>query len=164
MVFKIDSTDIPVTTLRLKVEINCREHFSVLGFEKVDFSVTNLWFTGKCQIITYKLDELIGTKVRALYERRKGRDLFDLYKALQNKNLNTENVLNCFKEYMAREGKKPTHSLYVSNMEEKIANDEFTGDTASLLRPEEKYNPNEAYEIVKAQIIDKLIVPEKNGQ
>ena len=49
-------------------------------------------------------------------------------------------------------------------MEEKIANDEFTGDTASLLRPEEKYNPNEAYEIVKAQIIDKLIVPEKNGQ
>jgi argonaute-like protein implicated in RNA metabolism and viral defense len=78
--------------------------------------------------------------------------------------LNTENVLNCFKEYMAREGKKPTHSLYVSNMEEKMANDEFTGDTASLLRPDEKYNPNEAYEIVKAQIIDKLIVPEKNGQ
>lgn len=164
LVFKIDSTDIPVTTLRLKVEINCREHFTILGFEKVDFSVTNLWFTGKCQIITYKLDELIGTKVRALYERRKGRDLFDLYKALQNKNLNTENVLNCFKEYMAREGKKPTHSLYVSNMEEKMANNEFTGDTASLLRPDEKYNPNEAYEIVKAQIIDKLIVPEKNGQ
>lgn len=57
---------------------------------------------------------------------------------------------------------KPTHSLYVSNMEEKMANDEFTGDTASLLRPDEKYNPNEAYEIVKAQIIDKLIVPEEN--
>ena len=63
---------------------------------------------------------------------------------------------------MAREGKKPTHSLYVSNMEEKMANDEFTGDTASLLRPDEKYNPNEAYEIVKAQIIDKLIEPEEN--
>ncbi|WP_394332605.1 nucleotidyl transferase AbiEii/AbiGii toxin family protein [Petrimonas mucosa] len=91
LVFKIDSTDIPVTTLRLKVEINCREHFSILGFEKVDFSVTNLWFTGKCQIITYKLDELIGTKVRALYERRKGRDLFDLYKALQNKNFVSAN-------------------------------------------------------------------------
>lgn len=161
LVFKIDSTDIPVVTLRLKVEINCREHFSTLGFEKVDFSITNQWFTGSCQITTYKLDELIGTKVRALYERRKGRDLFDLYKALQNENLNTDNVLNCFKEYMTREGKKPTYALYASNMEEKIANDEFLGDTTSLLRPDEKYNTKEAYEIVKAQIIDKLIVPEE---
>lgn len=157
LVFKINSTDIPVTTLRLKVEINCREHFSILGFEKVDFSMTNSWFTGNCQIITYKLDELIGTKVRALYERRKGRDLFDLYKALQNENLNIDNVLNCFKEYMTREDKKPIHALYVSNMEEKMVNDEFLGDTISLLRPDEKYNPNEAYEIVKSQIIDKLI-------
>jgi predicted nucleotidyltransferase component of viral defense system len=161
LVFKIDSTEIPITSLRLKVEINCREHFNVLGLETIDFSVTNQWFTGSCRIITYKLDELIGTKVRALYERRKGRDLFDLYKALQNENLNVDNVMECFKEYMAREGKNPTHALYVSNMEEKMANDEFLGDIASLLRPDEKYNPNTAYEIVKAQIIDKLIVPEE---
>lgn len=161
LVFKIDSTEIPVTPLRLKVEINCREHFNVLGLETIDFSVTNQWFTGSCKIITYKLDELIGTKVRALYERRKGRDLFDLYKALQNENLNVDNVMECFIEYMAREGKKPTHALYVSNMEEKMANDEFLGDTAGLLRPDEAYNPNAAYEIVKTQIIDKLIVPEE---
>lgn len=156
IVFKIDSTEIPVTILRMKVEINCREHFSILGFEKVDFGVANSWFTGNCQIITYKLDELIGTKVRALYERRKGRDLFDLYKALHNENLNIEKVIDCFNEYMAREGKKTTHTLYVSNMDEKMANDEFLGDTALLLRPGEKYNPNEAYKIVKSQIIDKL--------
>lgn len=159
LVFKIDSTDIPVTVLRLKVEINCREHFSVLGFEKVDFDVSNSWFTGSCQITTYKLEELVGTKVRALYERRKGRDLFDLYKALQNKNLNIENVIACFKEYMAREGKKPTHSLYVSNMEEKMSNDEFLGDTTFLLRPDENYDPEEAYRIVKSQLIDKLLLP-----
>ena len=66
LVFKIDSTDIPVATLRIKVEINCREHFCILGFEKVDFNVTNQWFMGNCQIIAYKFDELIGTKIRAL--------------------------------------------------------------------------------------------------
>lgn len=120
LVFRVDSTDFPVVPLRLKVEINCREHFNVLGLERVDFSVTNQWSTGICQIITYKLDELIGTKVRALYERRKGRDLFDLYKALQNDGLNTDNVISCFKEYMKREDKSPTHVLYVANMEEKI--------------------------------------------
>ena len=160
LVFKIDSTDIPVVTLRIKVEINCREHFCILGFEKVDFNVTNQWFTGNCQIITYKFDELIGTKIRALYERRKGRDLFDLYKALQNDNLNINNALYCFKEYMAREGKKPTHALYVSNLEEKLGNDDFLRDTTSLLRPDEVYSPNDAYEIVKEKIIDKLILTE----
>ena len=146
----------------MKIEINCREHFSVLGYVKVDFSVKNQWFTGNCQILTYKLDELIGTKVRALYERRKGRDLFDLYKALQSGNLNIDNVLNCFKEYMAREDKKIIHAYYVSNMEEKMVNDEFLGDTTSLIRSDDNYNPNKAYEVVKAQIIDKLVVPEES--
>ncbi len=160
LVFRVDSTDLPVVSLRLKVEINCREHFNVLGLERVDFSVASQWFTGNCQIITYKLDELIGTKVRALYERRKGRDLFDLYKALQNDSLDVDNVINCFKEYMKRENKNPIHALYVANMEEKIENDEFLGDTATLLRPNETYVPQTAYEIVKARLIDKLIVPD----
>ena len=45
-------------------------------------------------------------------------------------------------------------------MEEKIENDEFLGDTATLLRPNETYVPQTAYEIVKARLIDKLIVPD----
>lgn len=141
LVFRVDSTDLPVVPLRLKVEINCREHFNVLGLDRVEFNITNQWFTGNCQIVTYKLDELIGTKVRALYERRKGRDLFDLYKALQNDGLNTDNVISCFKEYMKREYKNIIHALYVANMEEKMTNDEFLGDIATLLRPDETYVP-----------------------
>ena len=37
------------------------------------------WFTGATDIITYELDELMATKLRALYQRRKGRDLFDIW-------------------------------------------------------------------------------------
>ena len=33
--------------------------------------------SGKCEITTYSLNELLGTKLRALYQRKKGRDLFD---------------------------------------------------------------------------------------
>ena len=36
------------------------------------------WFTGAAKVLTYDLDELLGTKLRALYQRKKGRDLFDL--------------------------------------------------------------------------------------
>jgi predicted nucleotidyltransferase component of viral defense system len=42
------------------------------------FKVKNQWFNGSCKIATYQLYELVGTKLRALYQRKKGHDLFDL--------------------------------------------------------------------------------------
>ena len=156
LIFRLESSVPPVHPIKLKVEINCREHFNIIGLEEVSFSMENLWFSGSSKIKTYKLDELIGTKVRALYERRKGRDLYDLYKALQNPELNPDNVISCFKGYMEREGKNPTYRLYVSNLEDKMKKDEFLGDTKTLLRPDEVYNAQEAYRIVKEKIINKL--------
>ena len=156
LIFRTESSIPPVLPIKLKVEINCREHFNMLGLEEVDFEMNNLWFSGSCKIKTYKLDELVGTKVRALYERRKGIDLYDLYKALQNMELNTDNVICCFKGYMEKEEKKPSYKLYISNMEDKMKNEEFLGDTKTLLRPDEIYDVQQAYKIVKEFIIDKL--------
>ena len=161
LIFRLDSSVPPILPIKLKVEINCREHFNVLGLEEVNFSMENLWFSGCCKIKTYKLDELIGTKLRALYERRKGRDLYDLYKASQNQGLNPDNVIFCFKEYMKWEGKNPTYKLYVSNMEDKMKKAEFLGDTKTLLRPNEIYDVQEAYRIVKEMLIDKLATKEE---
>ncbi|SFK78433.1 Nucleotidyl transferase AbiEii toxin, Type IV TA system [Porphyromonadaceae bacterium KH3CP3RA] len=160
LIFRLESSVEPFLPIKLKVEINCREHFNVLGLEEVDFSMQNMWFSGHCKVKTYKLDELIGTKVRALYERRKGRDLYDLYKALQTRELNTDNVISCFKKYMDEEGKKPSYKLYVSNMENKLQNREFLGDIKMLLHPDEAYDAQEAYRIVKEKIINKLATEE----
>ncbi|HZH94439.1 MAG TPA: nucleotidyl transferase AbiEii/AbiGii toxin family protein [Flavisolibacter sp.] len=76
MVFRFESEDgIPV---KLKVETNCREHFTVLGIREITLKVESRWFTGEAGIPTYDIHELLGTKLRALYQRKKGRDLFDL--------------------------------------------------------------------------------------
>src|SRR5690606_35476775 len=101
LIFRFDSEFPPVQKLRLKVETNCREHFTVLGYEKIPFSVESEWFTGYCEITTYKLEELLGTKLRALFQRRKGRDLFDLHKALSaGKDLNVDDLIQCYFEYI----------------------------------------------------------------
>ena len=63
---------------RLKLEINCKEHFNVLDWVDFPFEIESEWFSGSAKIKTYSINELLGTKLRALYQRSKGRDLFDL--------------------------------------------------------------------------------------
>lgn len=46
---------------------------------RLPFTITNSWFTGKTQVLTFDPAELVATKLRALHQRKKGRDLFDLW-------------------------------------------------------------------------------------
>jgi hypothetical protein len=65
--YRFESEDAPPLRLRLKMEINSREHFTLFGLKKVSFAVESRWFTGSSKIATYELEELLGTKLRALY-------------------------------------------------------------------------------------------------
>lgn len=71
LIYRLTSESEPKQPIHIKVEINCKEHFSVLPMINVPFQVKNKWFMGECEILTYQLDELIGTKLRALYQRRR---------------------------------------------------------------------------------------------
>ncbi|MCR5407752.1 MAG: nucleotidyl transferase AbiEii/AbiGii toxin family protein [Bacteroidales bacterium] len=66
----------------------------------VPFSVQNDWISGQCDVVTYELDELVGTKVRALYQRLKGRDLFDVYTALDSGKLDLDRVMTAYDRYL----------------------------------------------------------------
>lgn len=142
------------TRLRLKVEINTREHFNVLGYQHIDFSTRSNWHQGTCKITTYSIEELLGTKLRALYQRKKGRDLFDLYMAIQaNDAINFSLVIFCYQKYMLFSVNKiPTQKEYFNNIESKIMDSEFTGDTKALIRPSIKYDPFHAWDLIKSKI------------
>ncbi|VFB15133.1 Nucleotidyl transferase of uncharacterised function (DUF1814) [Bacteroides heparinolyticus] len=157
MLFRMESEIPPTIPLRLKIEINCFEHFNELGLIRIPFEMTNSWFSGKSEITTYHLNELLGTKLRALYQRKKGRDLFDLYVALSEATVDTNEILRCYNRYMAFAVKQPpTHKQFIHNMEEKMSDADFLGDTKNLLRPERPFDPQTAYGLVRLQLIDKL--------
>ena len=158
MTFRFESEFPPVVSLRLKIETNCREHFTVLGWEKKPFEVKSSWFNGECNLTTYKLEELLGTKLRALYQRRKGRDLYDLWKAFKHSKINPDLVIKCYKEYMKFSLEKPIPSKkeFLINIEAKKADDEFLGDISALLRPDEKYNHEEAFKILIEELIERM--------
>ena len=83
--------------------------------------------------------------------------MFDLYKALSTQSVNAENIIRCYREYIAFVvDNPPTQKEYLQNMEMKMQDEEFLGDTNLLLRQNDKYNSTEAWELVRNQLIEKL--------
>jgi len=144
--------------IKLKIEINTREHFTVLGFKEHVFSSTSQWYSGQANIKTYALEELLGTKLRALYQRRKGRDLYDLYIAISIvPGLNIDAVIQSFREYTTRSNQPISKAQFHLNMKEKMKHKEFKEDiTALLTQQESQFDAEMAYELVAKEIIDKL--------
>ncbi len=155
ILYRFESETPPVINLRLKIEINTREHFNVLELQEFPFRVESSWFSGSATINTYKLEELLGTKLRALYQRRKGRDLFDLFWALKQNNVNLNQVLECYQKYMNFVvDKVPTQKQFLVNMEEKMQDNEFLSDMRDIIRPDIEYSPVEAWNMVRTRLVD----------
>lgn len=154
MIYRFDSeSGIP---LRLKVEVNCREHHTIYGIQEVKHVMQSEWFTGEVLIPTYELAELLGTKMRALYQRRKGRDLFDMWFAITQTNVDPGKIIAAWNFYMKEEGNNVTQTAFLENMEKKIADQDFLGDMEGLLRPGVSYNITNAYEFVKKELLEKI--------
>ena len=157
IIYRFESEDPSVNTMRLKIEINTREHFNVLGLKQIPYKAENGWFSGECMLTGYELEELLGTKLRALYQRRKGRDLFDLYWALKNQQVDTEKLICCYKTYMQFSvDKPPTKKQFLYNMEEKMTDREFLNDIHIILKPDVEYNNEVAWEMVKDKLIERM--------
>ncbi len=155
-VYKLQSEDSPALPMRLKVETNTRESFSVLGFKEIPFSVDSRWFSGSCSIHTYELDELLGTKMRALYQRKQGRDLFDMAVALASGKADPERIVKAFLHYMDHEGHKITRAVFEENYAKKVADPDFLGDVAPLLTPGFEWDEKAAVAAVKKAFIELL--------
>ena len=154
LVFRVQPTDIGAGEIHLKVEINCKEHFSVFPMVRVPFLVENDWFSGQCEVLTYELDELVGTKVRALYQRLKGRDLFDVYTALVTGKIDLERVMTAYDRYLRFVASHaPTYKEFVLNMDEKMQNPEFLSATTGLLRPGLTFDPQVAWNKVRDDLV-----------
>lgn len=147
--YKFETEFAPVQQLKLKIEVNTTEHFTVYGQVEFPFKVESDWFKGECDITTYALEELLGTKLRALYQRPKGRDLFDLDHAIEKSKHDLEKIIHCFCEYMLHStGYIPTTKEFKINLDKKMDDTEFTGDITALLRKETDWNIESAYKNV----------------
>jgi predicted nucleotidyltransferase component of viral defense system len=155
--YRFETEIAPIIRMRLKIEINCREHFTVFGFQQIPFEVKNGWFSGSCNINTYQVEELLGTKLRALYQRRKGRDLFDLDYTLSKSNIDILKLLTCYHAYMNHsDGISPTQKMFSLNLEEKLTDKEFRNDIFTILRPGIDFSIEKAHQNILKNIVFKI--------
>jgi predicted nucleotidyltransferase component of viral defense system len=123
----------PTSKQKIKIEINIHENFSVLERLKKPFSVRSDWFSGEALVNTFQFEELLATKLCALYERKKGRDAFDLWLAIQETEFNASQVVAVFSEYMNRRGTPITKKLLMNNLNAKLNDSAFLADIEPLL-------------------------------
>jgi len=153
LLYRFESEDSPAMPLRLKIEINSREHFAEMGYAKVPFRIANRWFNGDAELTTFDLNELLATKLRALYQRKKGRDLFDLSYALERELVDIGALLSCFKRYMSEEGHAVSRAQFEANLDHKARDQSFRGDIDPLLSPGLAYD----FDASMTMVLERLI-------
>ena len=143
---------------KLKFDINTVEQMPIYGLHNYPIHLNNSWFQGATNLVSYQLEEALGSKLRALYQRLKGRDLFDLWYAHQQLSINSNQVLNVFENYSQRNGVRITQKQFSENLRQKIMRKEFVQDVVPLLHPSINWKHQEAYELVMDTYAAKLPV------
>jgi len=145
LIFRFTPETAPDTALNVKVEINTREHTSFLGLKTYPFEVVNGWHQARTEIVSFEQEELFGTKLRALLQRRQGRDLFDLNEGLKQLSLDAEKVIACFQHYLELEGHPISRAEAERRMLEKL-NRSLTDDVDPLLPIGVRFSEDDAIE------------------
>lgn len=100
------------------------------ALREVAAAVESPWWSGGVDVLTFEPAELIATKLRALYQRRKGRDLFDLWLALTQTALDPDDILACFEPYRPDGYTRPAA---IENLEEHLTHGGFRDDLLDLI-------------------------------
>ncbi|WP_249735011.1 MULTISPECIES: nucleotidyl transferase AbiEii/AbiGii toxin family protein [unclassified Bradyrhizobium] len=124
--------------IRLRIEINTRERTAYDTPQSLPFKVENTWFTGTADISTFSNEELLSTKLRALLQCHKGRDLIDIAHALDIfEGFDASTTVEVLGKYLAAGGISISRAEAEKRMFTKLNNPNFMADVRPLLSADE---------------------------
>ena len=160
--FRVETEDGSGVPIRLKIEINTREVEAFDESTALPLEVANPWFSGKAAISTFSREEMLATKLRALLQRNKGRDLYDLAYALEVfERLDTDRIVEMFGQYLALSDQAISRAQAQDRMFAKLANPRFLLDVRPLLPADRaealtEGSTAEAFRLVFVNLVDRL--------
>ncbi|MEY4507537.1 MAG: hypothetical protein RL297_2115 [Pseudomonadota bacterium] len=152
----------------IKVDVNLNEHAALYPLVNVNFQ--SLDEEGELvtpQAISYDINEMLGTKTRALMQRQQGRDLFDLWFAWSQSQagatpyaVNGKRAMEAFEWYLGNEGTTMGRAEAAQLLDQRVRNAPFRQDMDTLLRPDlPKFDVDAAASTVRREFLDYLVTP-----
>jgi predicted nucleotidyltransferase component of viral defense system len=140
--------------MRIKIEVNTHERSPALPLLYQEHRVDSSWWSGAAAVQTFQPAELVATKIRALYQRSKGRDLFDLWLALEHLQLDPAAILAAFGPYRPH---GMTSARARDNLARKLSHRGFRTDLDPLVTAwPEGYDLDTAAELIGTKLLDRL--------
>src|SRR5271170_3205347 len=158
MTYAVPSLMEPGTNLEIVVEANVTERTPHLPVIKIPFEFPFRDAAVSTKVCGYDIHEMLGTKMRALFQRRRGRDLFDLYWALTlaNPPIDPAAIIESFQHYLRKEGNAAGRAEFIGILEAHLGDRGFCSDMDQLLRTGASYDAQKAGEFVKTKLLKLL--------
>jgi len=158
MTYSISSIIEPGRMLDIVVEGNVTERKPHLAVVEMPFSLPFRDKTVGTRIKGYDIHEMLGTKMRAMFQRKRGRDLFDLYWALAKsaKTVKAPAIIESFQHYMRQEGTTAGRAEFVGILEGHLQDRGFCSDMKPLLRAGIEYDPQAAGVFIRTNLLSLL--------
>lgn len=160
--FRVEAEDGSGVPIRLKLEINTREIEMFDAPAALPLAVANPWFSGEAAIPTFSREEMLATKLRALLQRDKGRDLYDIAHALEVfEGLDIDRIVGMFGRYLALSGQAISRAEAQQRMFAKLATPRFLLDMRPLLPADQveiltEASTAESFRLVFTTLVDRL--------
>jgi predicted nucleotidyltransferase component of viral defense system len=148
--------------LEIVIEANVTERKSYRPISLLPFSYLFRDEIVATTVNGFEIHEMLGTKMRALFQRRRGRDLFDLYWALTEAGtpVNPAEIIELFLYYLQQEGTVATRDEFIGLLQSHLNDRGFLTDMNALLRTGIAYDPIAAGDYVIGSLLK--LLPEKN--
>jgi predicted nucleotidyltransferase component of viral defense system len=142
-----------------KIEISHVERFPIISPVKKQIKTPD----GLADVVTYTLEELTATKLRALLERFKGRDIYDLYFISQLKP-DPAVTRKMFLYYFYRSRKVFNPKVHYKNLTKRYESGNYTDDVSAFIKPTVKFDLTKAAKNVvsKYSFLNELDVQDKD--
>lgn len=129
--------------VRVKFEINCADLPPLFDVARRSHEVATRVWNESANIPTFQSPELLGTKFRALAQRRKGRDLSDLWLARSEMAIADEDLASAADYYLSAADITPTQ--FRERLAQHVLDPEFRHDLDALTNtPYAGFDPAQA--------------------
>lgn len=137
--------EVPVVgaSLRAKFEVNCADLPPAFALTRIRHSVNTRVWDEQADLLTFLPPELLGTKFRALAQRRKGRDLSDLWLARRELRILDSELARAADYYLSAASISP--AVFRERLAKHSEDPEFCSDLDALTNlPYEGFSPKAA--------------------